>query len=246
MRIFAWLLCWVVCFPGLCAAQNFRVFSKTPEKDLQVLEQIRHDLAVEWFGAPCPQWYPPIDVHVRYSSQTGGSTQYTFHDQSIRTGKMVIFGGDRSDVFEDVAPHEIMHLLLAEWIGKSIPRWIDEGVATYVERHPSRASRDNTLVQALMTKRGIPLNQLAEITTDDAYWSDVSAFYSQSHSLVTFLVDQGSKSDFIRYATLAADDQTNAAREVYGYKDLSDLQVKWNQWVKDGFPSDKTYYVGQL
>jgi len=62
--------------------------------------------------------------------------------------------------------------------------------------------------------------------------------YSQGYSLARYFIQQGGKRKFVAYVGEGM--QTNnwpaATRKFYGFNDLSDLQVTWVEWVRQGSP----------
>jgi hypothetical protein len=75
------------------------------------------------------------------------------------------------------------------------------------------------------------------------YPSDMLPLYAQGYSVSKFLIAQGGHRQFVqllerglqherRLPVTVAWDQ--AMREIYGYQDLSDLQLDWLSWVGEG------------
>ena len=98
-----------------------------------------------------------------------------------------------------------------------------------------REKQHNLLINFLTTGRGIAFNQLFAMTE---YPSDVLPLYSQGYSLARFLIAQRGKPHFIRYVGdgMQWNDWGRATHVHYGYKDLSELQLTWLDWVKRGSP----------
>ena len=143
--------------------------------------------------------------------------------------------GPTDSIITAVLPHEITHIVLATHFKQPIPRWIDEGAATFVENEKERQNYRNLLYQYLRTGRGIPFNQLFRMTK---YPDDQMPLYSQSFSLAEFLILQQGYRHYVEFAAMGMEtnDWPQAINEFYGYKNLDELQVKWNRWVDAGCP----------
>jgi hypothetical protein len=77
------------------------------------------------------------------------------------------------------------------------------------------------------------------------YPHDILPLYAQGYSLAKFLIRQRDRQTFVDYIgeglqlsdsreSLAA--WNEVTQKYYGYKDLSDLQLKWLKWVESGSP----------
>ena len=88
--------------------------------------------------------------------------------------------------------------------------------------------------------RGIPFNRMFTMKN---YPHDILPLYAQGYSLARFLIQQGGRREFLDYIAegmtnerpgmeLAAWDQATSRN--YGFKDLSDLQIQWIRWVREG------------
>jgi hypothetical protein len=70
------------------------------------------------------------------------------------------------------------------------------------------------------------------------YPHDVMPLYSQGYSLVRFLLAHGGKRKFVEYVGdgMSRRNWTEATREHYGFKNLSELQTEWLDWVRRRCP----------
>jgi hypothetical protein len=70
------------------------------------------------------------------------------------------------------------------------------------------------------------------------YPADMLPLYSQGFSLARFLIAQGGQQKFVHYVGdgLASNNWTGATQKHYGFKNLSELQVTWLDWVRQGHP----------
>ena len=88
--------------------------------------------------------------------------------------------------------------------------------------------------------RGIPFNRM--FTMRD-YPHDILPLYAQGYSLAKFLIMKKGRRYFLDYveAGMQAESRGNvlkmwdqATEKYYGFENLSDLQVAWLDWVRNG------------
>jgi len=70
------------------------------------------------------------------------------------------------------------------------------------------------------------------------YPRDILPLYSQGYSLARFLIQQGGKQKFVQYIGegMQTNNWTAATQKFYGFSSLSQLQVTWLEWVRQGSP----------
>ena len=219
--------------------QNFIISTRTPEVARAMgdaAETYRRELAIEWLGRELPPWQDPcpIRVHVGPHLGAGGATSFMF-DRGRPFGWQMTIQGSYERLLDSVLPHEITHMILATHFGRPLPRWADEGAATSVEHPTEKAKQDRLLIQFLTTGRGIAFNQMFAMKE---YPADILPLYSQGFSLARFLIAQGGKRKFVDYVGDGMDwnNWTAATKHHYGYQSLSELQITWVDWVRQGSP----------
>jgi hypothetical protein len=239
----------VLTFHSLAAAtgrQHFSVRSEhfivsAPTRELaeeicQAAETYRRDLAIEWLGHELGPWREPcpIQAHVHPQLGAGGVTSFMF-DGGVPWGWTMSIQGSRERVLDSVLPHEITHTIFATHFGGPLPRWADEGACTTVESDSEKRKQDKFLIQFLTTDRGIPFNQMFAMTQ---YPADILPLYSQGYSLARYLIQQGGKRKFVEYVGegMRSKNWTATTKKFYGFSSLSDLQVTWVDWVRQGSP----------
>jgi len=197
-------------------------------------EDFRRDLAIEWLGQELPPWRDkcPIRVHSGPNMGAGGVTQFMFQGRQPFGWSMTIQGSPER-ILDSVLPHEITHTVFATHFGRPLPRWADEGACTTVEHDVEKQKQHRLLYEFLTTGRGIAFNHMFAMKE---YPPDVLPLYSQGFSLARFLIAQGGKRKFVDYVGHGMD--TNnwpaATQKFYGFRDLSELQVTWLEWVRKG------------
>lgn len=203
----------------------------------QAAEKYRHDLAIEWLGRALPRWGQPCPIEVRVGRMgAGGATSFMF-DRGRPFGWRMSVQGSRERILDSVLPHEVTHTIFATHFGRPLPRWADEGACTTVEHESERNKQHQMLIQFLTSapSRGIPFNRMFAMTE---YPSDIMPLYSQGYSLVRYLIAQGGKRKFVDYvgAGMQTGDWPAATSQFYGFRDLSELQLSWVAWVRNGYP----------
>ena len=123
--------------------------------------------------------------------------------------------------------HEMSHLLLDQALesgGRSIPSWLDEGFATYIE--PGSSPRSGRSLR----DQGLPLRSMSEVTGTP---EDIDVFYLKSESVVAYLIDEHGVESFQRFLGLLREGQTidNALVEAYGF-DIDGLEEDWSSSTK--------------
>jgi hypothetical protein len=219
--------------------QNFIVSAPTPEVARALGdagETYRRDLALEWLGRELPPWQDPcpIRVHVGPQLGAGGATSFMF-DRGRPFGWQMTIQGSYERLMDSVLPHEITHMIFATHFGRPLPRWADEGAATSVEHDSEKTKQAHLLVNFLTTGRGIAFNRMFAMKE---YPEDILPLYSQGFSLARFLIAQGGKRKFIDFVGdgMNWNNWTAATKQHYGYESLSELQVTWLGWVRQGSP----------
>ena len=199
-------------------------------------ESYRKSLAIDWLGHELPRWEQPIPVSAQVAPHlgAGGSTSFMF-DRGRPFGWRMSIQGSRERLLDSVLPHEITHTIFATHFGRPLPRWADEGACTTVEHESEKAKQQKFLRNFMSSSppRSIAFNRMFRMTE---YPHDIMPLYAQGHSVAKFLLQQGGKRKFVDYVGSGMSDENwdRATKEFYGYRDLSDLQVKWVAWVAGG------------
>ncbi len=228
---------------------NFVVTAPDPAFARQVgdeAERFRKDLGKMWLGHELPTWPQPCPITVRVEPHAGGETSFAFvpdqkGDSYPIDWRMTIYGTPQR-ILDSVLPHEITHTIFATHYGRPLPRWADEGACSTVEDVSERDRSHRMLIEFLSTGRGIPFNHMFAMKQ---YPSDILPLYSQGYSLARYLIMQRGHRHFVDFVgegmqreVPGRESQTwnEVSKKYYGFGDLSDLQLKWVKWVKDGCP----------
>ena len=231
-------------------SRNFVVTAPTPEIARQIVQQaeiFRHKLAVEWLGKPLPTWRYPCTVNVTVGQiGAGGATTFVFRGDTVGDFKMNIQGPlDR--ILDSVLPHEINHTIFAEHFRRPMPRWADEGAATFVEDESERRRQMLLAMQVLKTNRRIPLRSLLGIMDYPKDMQDVLHLYAEGYVLVELLIQSGGRGKFLNFLKSAnTDGWDRALYDHYGHRGVDFLEKDWNQWVLAGCPARTATPPGTL
>jgi hypothetical protein len=225
-------------------SQHFIVSAPTPELAQEICvtaEKYRRDLAIEWLGRELPPWQSPCPIRADVAPNlgAGGATSFVFHGGMPGQWTMQI-QGSRERVLDSVLPHEITHTIFATHFGRPLPRWADEGACTTVEHPSEKAKQEKFLIQFMTpdargNTRSIPFTQMFKMKD---YPPDILPLYSQGYSLARFLIQQGGKTRFVEYVGegMRTNNWIAVTHRFYGFTNLSELQLTWVEWVRQGSP----------
>jgi hypothetical protein len=164
-------------------------------------------------------------------------SSYSIPEGSIITLGEVFFS-DTAMVSADVVPfdilrHELAHIVVRQAVKGpfgQVPAWLDEGTAVYAQSEPL-LGEESALDMAI---RSNDVLSLRSMTSGSLARSDtnVSLFYGQSWSIVSFLIETYGSEDFaLLFATLKEGNTIdNALLEVYGF-DRDGLENAWRESV---------------
>ena len=209
-------------------AGRVRVVGPWPDEVAESIRESRVRLAREWLGVKNhPGFNFDFTITVREQGRSGGVTSYSFPGP---TGVTMSVYGPKKEILESTIPHEVFHLLMAERFQRHIPRWINEGTASLVEPKWSQDRFRPLLINRLRTGNTFAFNQLVQLTE---YPPDVHGFYAQSHSVAQFVLQHGTKDDYLKFIDTGI---KTSWTEANPYKNLGTLQSKWITWVAKGSP----------
>ena len=218
---------------------NFAVEAPTAQLAQEIAasaEAWRKSLALEWLGAEMPAWSKPCPIHASVSPTllAGGETSFVF-DRGEVFGWRMRLQGTRERVLDSVLPHEITHTIFACHFRQPLPRWADEGACTTVEHRSEIAKHERLLVECLMTRRGIPFDDMFAMKE---YPADILPLYAQGYALSQYLIGQKGKREFLEFLADGMEDGNwpRAVKLHYNYPHLLALQTEWQGWVAAGKP----------
>jgi len=135
--------------------------------------------------------------------------------------------------FDTILPHEIGHIIFREFVGygKQLPLWLDEGVACMQEFE----SKERLAVAKSLVKMGLHtrLEELSKIRGEVMIIPFI--FYSESASLVDFLLRAFGRGKFVEFCRGLRDEQDwqTALKNTYKFKDLGEFERLWVADLKE-------------
>jgi hypothetical protein len=129
----------------------------------------------------------------------------------------------------DTVRHELAHLLVDQFarscLGGSRPTWLEEGLAVFAEGEADEQTRAD-IARAVEQDTLLPVRSLNG--PFPARGSEATLAYSQSHSLVTFLLDAYGAQKIRELLLLLAEatDYDAALEQVYGFN-ADGLELAW-------------------
>ena len=144
-----------------------------------------------------------------------------------------------SGFFDTLLPHELGHIIFREFVGfynQNIPLWLDEGVASYQEMSKRFAAK-GYVRRAVKENNFIPLTRLSQINLSlISEPAAVTLFYSESVSIIDYLISKFGSGNFVNFCRALRDGKTleGAIRGAYPFRDLSELNTAWIEYLKNG------------
>lgn len=139
---------------------------------------------------------------------------------------------DQLDWGRHAQAHELTHVLVGHLTFSClgiVPTWLNEGLAVYGEGGPDDASQGQ-LQQAIAADTLLPVRSLSAGFSEDPGKANLS--YSQSYSLVNFLISKFGRDKIIQLLTALRDSATvdSALQQVYGF-DIDGFEAAWRAAV---------------
>jgi RNA polymerase sigma factor (sigma-70 family) len=216
---------------GAATAQttHFEVTAPTRRVAALVAEAAERQLtqkAIFWLGKPLPDWSERCPIVVKITTAgTGGATTFEYDEGQVKSRRMHLEGPlDR--LLSSVLPHEVTHIVFADYLGKPMARWADEGGAVLSEDDEERQRHENLARQIVDTPgRAIPLRRLLRA---QEYPGDVMVLFAEGYSVTRFLVEKKDNKTFLAFVKQGMDDSWDKAVKVhYDYRDVEALEDAW-------------------
>jgi hypothetical protein len=233
----------VFCLPNLPEAKRL------PE----ACEELRRQLQETWLGENDKSWTPRCDIVVHasvagYVRELGAESRQSSGCATIdiEHGKVakrrVDLRADAADWLTTALPHELTHVVIAgRFSARQIPRWADEGIAILAEPGARQAVRRKAMQTALYRVERFSAAELISLRDYPAA-ARRDAFYGQSASLVTFLIERDSPAKFLDF--LEAGQKVGYERalaDVYQIRSLADLDARWRPQLLDRGPAAELF-----
>ena len=230
VMIFRFAIIFTLLIPSLTSAQTITVQGDDGYYKNQILTSFKtHE---SWFGQSA-RWRGDFRIILR-EGKSSGVTRYVISNNYL-SNPSGEWTGSHDTLIKDVIPHETFHVAMASYYGRSMPRWLDEGMAQLQESKEFQQKVHKNLLIYLKNRRGIPFNQMVAYVD---YPADVQAFYAQSFSVCYFLQLHADNKTLVDFANQASNDPNQALKDHYDYT-LDDLQLAWVDWLENDRPVPK-------
>ena len=220
---------------GLAASENFSVYSPTQDQADAVLrraEELRQEMALEWFGEPLAPGAGRTLIHVRITPAADrGRSSVIDHRRSIRSNILWIetdsIGGE---AFESTLSHELMHCLLAARFPSGFPVWAHEGCAGQYDAGLRGRLHEETVRGFARTARW---PALVELLNREQFDPEDRTRYGTAVSLAEFLIRSHGRRQLVAFASRGSTDGDwdRAVRETFAMRDVAELQRRWQRWL---------------
>jgi RNA polymerase sigma factor (sigma-70 family) len=223
----------------------------------EAAERHRKEKAIAWLGKELPPWPQPCPITVRVTmAGTGGATTFEFaeepdpaqsHVSELGSGGLtgtVVFQskvksrnmhleGSLERLLLSALPHEVTHAVFADYFGKPVVRWADEGGAILSEDEDEQQRHEKLARTIVETPgRAIPLRRLVSQTDFPA---EVMTLYAEGYSVTRFLVEKKDRKTFLAFVKQGMDDGWDkAVKEHYGFRDVEALEDAWLEVMRKG------------
>lgn len=229
---------------GCVATTNFQVCCCGTDVDSEQVarscEQLRSQLRRVWCASEHDaSWTPRCQVVVHssvssYARQLGPGCERTSGCASLELdgGRVVLRRIDlRADArgwLTESLPHELTHVVLADRFSeKRIPRWADEGIAILSEPVAKQQLRERTWQDEARSGHQFSPRELFVVDAHPPA-NRHNAYYSQSASLVRFLIDRDSPEQFLRFVQASQrHGYATALKSTYGIDSVEHLEHLW-------------------
>ena len=228
---------------------NFRVLHRgqpaLAAEVVQTAEAARKDMYDRWAGATAATWAPRCDIYLHptaadYAKATRKPGDSPGHSTVGLSGgrvasRRIDLRVDEPTLMDAVLPSEVTQVVLADlFADQPLPRWALVGMAALSES-PEAVARYRRAVPTLLKDRKLfavgPFLEQASFPDP----ASITAFYAESVSLVSFLVElKGPKAftTFLREAPRRG--YARALASHYGFADAAELQDRWQRHVLGG------------
>jgi hypothetical protein len=238
---------------------NFRVCTTRGQAEAisYVCETLRTEYQQTWLEQTSAEaWSSQCEVVIHptvssYLAHVGRSGNNSSGCSTIKiergeiVSRRIDIRADGTDMLQTALPHELIHVVLADaFVNRSLPRWADEGIAVLADPHEKQHGRHYDLHAALNSRRTF---RVAELVSLEDYPGEgrLGVFYSQSGSLVDYLVKIGTPGQFLRFVQEAGSKGYDSAlRNMYDIDGVADLERRWLTSVGGTIPARSSSLTG--
>ncbi len=206
-------------------------------------------------------WSKRVKIFI-YPNRTAyfeGTGQWDWFDAraDYENRKIDMYAGDQKFI-DSIVPHEIAHLIFRDFIGfrGEIPTWLDEGVATLVEKETYGNIKENIKKyyenSALLTLKDMTTLDFKKCSKQPTFHqikmknnkrgvlsltpeNFITLFYVEATSVVGFLKERYGTQRFMEFCSQLRDGKTldQALHRTFGEEcpNLTILEEKWRKYI---------------
>ncbi len=236
--ILAWVALTGHALAATVVSPNFIVTAPTQDfanKVSVAAEYWRKESSRRWVGVELPNWPAKTTITVSGIAKRTGLTRFNRVGTRLENRRVDV-GGKEDEILDIIIPHEMTHLVTADYFKVPVPYWAFEGMATSTEHDEKREKLNATFLKMLRDKNAISLGELLFVTSfptiNNVPTLDGRRYYAESHSLTQYLVSLHGRKHFITFLLDATNGEWDEAFKLhYGFEDLTQMQDAWIKWV---------------
>lgn len=215
---------------GFASSDNFVVYAPTQELADEVLkksEQLRTKLARAWLDKELAPGVGAAMIHIILSQKEDRGFTWP-KDHPAKRYHSVTIKSSRKKALGVTLAHELTHVILATEFQNKLPRWADEGAASFQDESASQSKRRETLLKFAHTDEW---PSLREVLCQEGVSAEEHHFYSVANSLTTFLLEKGEPRVLFQFSLDGQEEGWEfAARKHYEFRSLVELETQWREW----------------
>lgn len=229
---------------SITQTHNFHILHRgnrpLAERFARAAEQARSAAFLRWFGEAGTGWRPRCDIYLYTSdlsfhratgvpkSVPGVST--TQGERGRVFSRRIDLRCNDPHVLNAILPHEITHIVFADYFGSSLSAWANEGIAVQVEPRNRIWLHLRNLPVYREQGRLLPIASLIRLA---GYPSPqkMGPFYAQSASLVAFLIQEHGPRTLVQFLQDSqAQGYEDSLQRHYGVT-LQELDRRWLRYA---------------
>jgi hypothetical protein len=182
--------------------------------------------------------YPDQKTFMIETQQPAWSRGSALRHKKLFEQKKIVSFKQNEEFLITILPHEIAHLIVHDFFGmnRDIPLWFDEGVAQLFEKG-NEGKTEEMMRYFIRQQNYIPFSYLMVLDIrEEMDISKVAVFYTQSLSIVRFLIKGYGASAFQQFCGYLRDGRSfeGALQGAYTnqIKNVEDLEKKWLIYMK--------------
>ena len=215
---------------GFASSDNFVVYAPTQELADEVLkksEQLRTKLARAWLDKELTPGVGAAMIHIILSQKEDRGFTWP-KDHPAKRYHSVTIKSSREKALGVTLAHELTHVILATEFQNKLPRWADEGAASYQDETSLQSRRRETLTEFAKSAQWPSLESVLQ---QEGVSTEEHRFFTVANSLTAFLLEQDEPRVFFEFALDGQEKGwESAARKHYEFRSLKEMEARWREW----------------